>query len=113
MDETLGGTVGDRRKQTVPGFTPEQSWAMDVVAERAATRVVEKFTASGCPFPCSVRTVVLGSSETGVVGLDDRVRSLETFTNRINRITWVAVSGVVLAVIGIIATLVQVALIGK
>ena len=113
MDETLGSIVGDRRKTAVPGFTPEQSWAMDVVAERAATRVVEKFALNGCPFPCPVRTVVLGSSETGVVGLDDRVRELERFTARINRITWVAVSGVILAVIGIIATLVQVALIGK
>ena len=49
----------------------------------------------------------------GQAGLDERVRELDRWVGRINRLTWIAVSGVVLAVIGIIATLVQVAILGR
>ena len=73
--------MDDERQAAVPGFTVEQSWAMDVVAERAADRVLAKFFENGCPVPCpkvdAISATVFGRAETGVVGLVQRQATAE------------------------------------
>lgn len=99
--ETQRGIAGDRR-QSVPGFTEDQVWAMNVVAERAAERVLEKFVSGGCQLPCDVKMVVLGSPDGKVIGIDDRVRELERFAARITRLTWLVIGALVVSVIGLL-----------
>jgi hypothetical protein len=66
----------------VPAFTADQSWVMDVVAEKAANRVLEKFFENGCPVPCArvdaISAAVFGRAETGVVGLVQRTTIAES-----------------------------------
>jgi len=68
-------------KTPVPGFSAEQSWAVDVVAERAADRVLAKFFANGCPVPCprvdAISGAVFGRAENGVPGLVQRTAANE------------------------------------
>ena len=42
----------------IPGLSPEASLVVDIVAERAARRVVDEFKENGCPFPCRDMTDV-------------------------------------------------------
>ncbi len=71
----------DSQQSSVPGFTAEQSWAVDVVAERAADRVLAKFFANGCPVPCpkvdAISGAVFGRVENGVPGLVQRTAANE------------------------------------
>ncbi len=64
----------------IPGFTPEQAYILDSVAERAARRVLDDFKkAGGCPFACDdmadVKSTVYGN---GHDGLKTRVTRLES-----------------------------------
>ena len=71
----------ESQQSAVPGFTAEQSWAVDVVAERAADRVLAKFFANGCPVPCpkvdAISGAVFGRAENGVPGLVQRTAANE------------------------------------
>ena len=113
-DYPAEGLVGDRRKTpTVPDFTAQQTWVMDVIAEKAAQRAVDKLVERGCPFSCDVKVLLYGDDSAGVPGMKQRLVDVESTIGRLNRITWIAVSGVVLAVIGLIGMLVQVGIVGK
>jgi hypothetical protein len=65
----------------VPGFTPEQVWVLDVVAERAAQKAIDGLVRRDCPLPCSrmlaVEQVVFGRAESGLAGLDARMPANE------------------------------------
>ena len=65
----------------IPEFSATQKWVIEVVAEKAADKAVEKFFINGCPMPCrrveDVETVVFGRTEKGIVGLDQRMASVE------------------------------------
>lgn len=95
----------------IPGFTKEQSWAMNVVAEHAADRAIAKLQKGPCPVECTsmdaVQTVVFGRTERGISGLDSRVADLERAMANLKRVTWVAVSALIASVIGLIITLAQ------
>lgn len=82
----------------IPGFSEEQSWAIEKVIERAVSKGVEAgiggFQKSNCAIHLNradeVRRVVLGHN--GTPGLDERVNNLERFELRINRLTWMVVA---------------------
>jgi len=61
-----------------PGFTPEQAWALDMVAARAARKVLAERDAQPCTAACprveEVRDSVYGN---GSPGLKTRVERLE------------------------------------
>lgn len=65
----------------VPGFSPQQVWVLDVVAERAAQKAIDGLIKRDCPLPCSrmlaVEQVVFGRAEAGLAGLDARVPANE------------------------------------
>lgn len=66
--------------EQIPGFTPEQGYILDSVAERAARRVLDDLKKSGgCPFDCDdvsgLKTAVYGN---GHDGLKTRVTRLES-----------------------------------
>lgn len=103
---------------SIPGFTAEQKWVIEQVADAAAERAIAKLRENGCPVSgCSERgelqAVVFGRAEAGIVGLDERVATLERTNATLRRVTWMAVSGVVLGVIGLVFALVQLAITGS
>jgi hypothetical protein len=101
----------------VPGFTPEQSYILDVVAERAARRVVAELKSDGCPFECkdmeAVKTVVFGSTEKNIVGLDQQVANNSGTIKQIRRVTWIAVSAFIVSSVGLMFTVAQIAILGR
>jgi hypothetical protein len=77
----------------IPGFTAAQSWALTVVAERAAEAAVSRLLQRDCQLPCprmaAVETVVFGRAESGVVGLDERIGANERALSRLGEsIVW-------------------------
>lgn len=54
----------------IPGFTPEQSWALEAFAERVADKAVAKYRdapcASACPRMEEVRDTVYGNGTPGL-----------------------------------------------
>lgn len=78
---------------SVPEFTPQQVWVLDVVAERAANKVVDRLTQRECQLPCpkmdAVSKFCFGKAEDGVPGLDVRVPAAETAIAAVQEsITW-------------------------
>lgn len=115
-DETARGITGDRR-QSVPGFTEEQVWAMNVVAERAAQRVLEKFVSGGCHIPCALKTVVCGSEDGKVTGLDATVarheRELQELLDNIKWSKRLIYGAFASGTVAFIVAITQLALLGK
>lgn len=71
----------------VPGFTAEQSWVLDVVAERAAQRAVEKLRLGDCPVACAKMEALdkfcFGRAEDGIAGVDNRLPAAEAAVERL------------------------------
>jgi hypothetical protein len=83
----------DLQHAAVPGFTPEQSWALDVVAERAAQRAVDKLRLGPCPVTCARMEAVdrfcFGKAEDGIAGVDTRLPAQEAAVARLtDSILW-------------------------
>lgn len=112
----------------VPGFDAQQSFGLRTVAQEAARAALTEFRAGGCRVDCKemtdVRRALFGASEDGVVGLDQRMaeneKAIAENTKQVGElvgsIVWfrrLVYSGIVLAVIGIGAAVVQAAAIGK
>jgi|GEM_PF-4038957 len=114
MNESTGS---NGRRAPIPGFTVEQSWALQVVADAAAKAAVQELIKSGCPFACddmaAVKTVVFGRSEAGIKGLDDRVATNERSITRLesskrwmlDRIVAPVLVAVIASVVSIFGTL--------
>ena len=53
-----------------PGFTAEQAWALDAVAERAARKVLTEYSSAPCTAACprveEVRDTVYGNGSDGL-----------------------------------------------
>ena len=64
----------------IPGLSPEASLIVDVVAERAARRVIDEFKDGGCPFPCRDMTDVRETLY-GKAGLKVRLVQVEGQTS--------------------------------
>jgi hypothetical protein len=78
---------------SVPEFTPQQVWVLDVVAERAANKVVDRLTQRECPLPCpkmdAVAKFCFGKAEDGLAGVDTRLLANEAAVARLTEsITW-------------------------
>jgi hypothetical protein len=73
--------VSDQPAQ-IPGLSPEASLVVDVVAERAARRVVDEFKKDGCPFSCrdmaDVRETLYGKAglKVRLVQVEDQTADL-------------------------------------
>jgi hypothetical protein len=69
-------------------------------------RVLKEMMDGDCLRPCSrmdsVESVVFGRSESNVMGLDERMRTVEAFVNNIRRLTWLAAGGVVTGTVGLV-----------
>jgi len=85
----------------IPGFTPEQTWALKQVIKEAVREANDHDERVA-----KLEVCVFGNGE---VGLDERIRQLECFEARVARLTWLVVaqivvllgSGVVALVFGI------------
>ena len=99
---------------SVPEFTPQQVWVLDVVAERAANKAVERLTQRDCPLSCprmdAISKFCFGKAEDNVPGLDVRVPAAEAAIATVQEsITWLkrtlagalAAGGVALVVWGL------------
>lgn len=90
----------------IPGFTEEQAYVLDTIAEKAARRVVAEMKGGGCPFGCSdmdeVKDTLYGKD-----GIKGRVITLEEQASNLvwwNRAVIVAAVGAIGAVIVQLAT---------
>jgi len=99
--------------ELIPGFTPEQSWAMQRVAEQAARNVWKAICEEDCRLPCKrmedVHGVVFGHSERGIVGLGQRMDEAERTLSNIRRLTWIALTALFSSVGGWLFLLIQIA----
>lgn len=90
----------------IPGFTPEQSWALRTIAREAAREAVAELRREGCPYSCTrvdnLEATVYGN---GRPGLNTRMVALETRDKDLDRSArrrpqlWQAVAAVVAAVV--------------
>ncbi len=84
-----------RANTALPEFTAAQTWVLEVVAEKAADKAVEKFSAQPCTLSCprmeAVEGVTFGNAEHGVRGLDDRLMTAEKTLANLIRLMWLAV----------------------
>ena len=87
-------------------LTDEQRFYIDTAAGQAAKAAVAEYARQECNRSCprmdNVETVVFGSSERKIVGVDDRVRQLERFEARVARLTWLVVGQIVVLLGGVV-----------
>jgi len=95
---------------TIPGFTADQSWALEQVLERAVSKGVSSGIEAYQKRHCvehqdktrALERSVFGAAEDGVVGLDERMNRLEAFEARVSRLTWLVIAQLIV-LIGIAA----------
>lgn len=90
----------------IPGFTAEQRWALQqVVKEGVREGVSEALKDPRCPRPCEnvheLQSVVFGAPETEVVGLSERMRSVEKSLGYAAKALWIAIGALIVAFVGI------------
>ena len=97
----------------IPGFTPEQSWALRTVARQAAQETVAELATRSCPAACedmaAVKATLFGATERGIVGIDARMDTAEGTLATIRRLTWLVVGAVVVSLISLVFTIGQLA----
>lgn len=71
----------------------------------ALKEVVDGDCIRACPRVESIETVVFGRSETGVVGLDERVRTIESYVADQKRLLWLVRGALVTAGVSIVLAL--------
>lgn len=86
----------------LPGFTPEQTWVLNTIADKAAQRAIEQFAKRDCVLVCprmdAVEMVTFGRTERGVVGLDQRMAAVERTLATLRRVTWLAVGALITSI---------------
>lgn len=93
-------------EQQIPGFTPDQTWALkQVVKAGVAEGVAEALKDPRCPRPCenvnALRTTVFGSPDDKVIGLDERMRSVEKSLGYAAKALWIAIGALIVAGVGV------------
>lgn len=83
----------EKQAGAIPGFTAEQSWALDVVAERAAQRAIDKLWLGDCPVACARMEALdkfcFGRAEDDFAGVDTRLPAVESAVARLaGSIAW-------------------------
>jgi hypothetical protein len=99
---------------TIPGFSAEQSWSMEMLIERAVSKGIAEGMASFQESNCAhhqdrtrqLETVVFGRAEQGIHGLDERMGDVEDFVAGLNRLKWLVVGSLIAASASLIGTLV-------
>jgi hypothetical protein len=121
MTDDARGIAGDRRRNPFPSLNDTEYELFLLTIEKCVAAGVasamDKYQKSNC-LPHVVDTdhlkaAVFGATESGVIGLDDRVGSLERAMATLSRVTWVAVSAFIVAFTGLLVGLIQFAIIGK
>lgn len=107
---------------TMPGFTPEQEWALkQVVKEGVREGVADALKDPRCPRPCedvdALQSVVFGRTEKGIVGLDQRTdRNERQLTELLESIVWfkrLLYGALASGSVALLATLIQFAFTGR
>jgi hypothetical protein len=93
--------------KSIPGFTDDQTWALkQVVKDGVAEGIAEAFKDPRCPRACervdAIESVVFGRAEKKVVGMDERLRSVERSLGYAARALWIAIGSLIVAVVGVI-----------
>lgn len=122
----------EERRQTIPGFTADQTWSVKQVIREAVSEGVKQgiteFQETNCFIHQkrteAIETVVFGRTEAGVVGLDQRMASSEQDRLLIHQVMqrqeddrkWtrrVFYSAIVVAGVGLIFNVIQLVVLGK
>jgi len=96
----------------IPGFTAEQAWVINTIAEKAATKAADKavaaLTTRPCPFACEDMTDV---KETlyGADGIKSRVTTLE---EQVANLVWLSRSALGAAIVAAVAAIASLVLKG-
>lgn len=132
MTDEARGISGDRRRNPFPSLNDTEYELFLLTVEKCVAAGVEKAMVNYRQDNCGphltstehLKTTVFGSTERGIVGLDQRMSENEKLaTDNATAISdllgvfakfrWIIYTGVLLALIGIIAAIVQAAIIGK
>lgn len=109
MTDDSRGLAGDRRRNPFPSLNDtEYELLMEKIesaAERGADKAVDRFVQSNClrheERTEHVETAVFGRSESGIVGLDERMRSVERSLGYAAKSLWIAIGAFIVAVVGV------------
>jgi len=121
MANDTTGIVGDRRRNPFPSMNDTEYELFLLTIEKSVNKGVSeamaKYRQNSCePHVTStghLNTAVFGSTEHGIIGLDDRVSSLERAMATLSRVTWIAVSAFIVAFIGLLVGIIQFAIVGR
>lgn len=107
-------------ESVISGLTVQAEQQLRMVVREEMRAVVDAlYDDPRCPRDCArvntLNRVVFGATEDGEghEGLDTRVGELERAMTRITRVTWLAVSALIVGMIGLGITLLQVAILGR
>lgn len=113
MTDDTTGIIGDRRRNPFAGFSDAEYLLFRAQmreearqgAEEAITAHFGRFCTEHRERTESLETVVFGRRERGVVGLDQRMDIVEGAISRAARALWVAVSAIIVAVVGFLVSM--------
>jgi len=116
----------------IPGFTADQSWSLEMLIERAVSKGISEGMASFQESNCAdhqartdhLETVVFGRTESGIVGLDQRLTTQEAETKGIAKVLdgmvddrkWfkrMVYSALFVSCVGLVFGLIQFAVLGR
>lgn len=99
---------------TIPGFSTEQSWSIEMLIERAVSKGIAEgmaaFQESNCAHHQArtrqLETVVFGRAEQSIHGLDERMSDVESFVAGLNRLKWLVIGSLIAASASLVGTLI-------
>ena len=109
MSDEVRGIAGDRRRNPFPSLNDtEYELLMEKIegaAERGAQRAVGAYMKS-CEGHLArtdhIEATVFGRAEANVVGMDERLRSVERSLGYAAKALWIAIGACIISVVGVI-----------
>jgi len=118
IDDDAKGLAGDRRRNPFPSLNDTEYAlliaTMERAAEMGAQKAVDRYMRGACEQhmerTTKLETVVFGSSETGVVGLDQQIHENAAAISSLKKFGWLllgaAISALALGLVEIVVALI-------